>query len=214
MNLFTNNTTTAVDFSFSKCGVIRFLHPNYSGEGSSEKFLPKVSAKAGRVENEETLAFFKSLVVCEDSPVVFQDNWGKFLDEQQDYFDRLHPSNYVKNCTLRGWEKRAILYQIGEESQKMYVLCPQKMKFAEWRTYDGMKTIHGKLLDTIIDANGETTFVVSPSDTLLMVQDYNEHRQGQTVCPFVKANLIALNSHDYGWFWAGIQPPVIEDFLD
>jgi len=212
MKLFIGNKTTSVDFVFCGKGTVRFISPGK--EGKVDDHIDKISAKVGRAENQERIDFFKSLTLAEDAPVAFQNQWNKFVDEQTSYFNRLHPSCYEAGETLRGWEKRSILYQIGEKNQKMYICCPEKMVFSEWRAYDGMKAIYGRLLDKLVDANGETTYVVAPSKDLLMVQDYNEHRQGQTVCPFVKGNVIALNSHDYGWFWAGVQKPVVEEFLN
>ena len=212
MKLFVAQPFISVDFVFSGNGTVRFISPGK--EGKIEDHIPKISAKVGRAENEERLDFLLSLVLSEDAPVAFQSQWEKFIKEQTGYFNKLHPSCYEAGETLRGWEKRSILYQIGEKNQKMYICCPEKMVFSEWRAYDGMKAIYGRLLDKLVDANGETTYVVAPSKDLLMIQDYVEHREGYHICPFVKGNVIALNSHDYGWFWAGVQKPVVEEFLN
>jgi hypothetical protein len=212
MKLFVAQPFISVDFVFCGRGTVRFISPGK--EGKIDNHFGKISAKVGRAENQERIDFFKSLTLAEDAPVAFQKEWHKFVDEQTGYFNKLHPSCYEAGETLRGWEKRKILFHIGEEEKAMYVLCPEKMVFSEWRAYDGMKAVFGRLLDKLVDANGETTFVVAPSKDLLMVQDYIEHRQGHHICPFVKGNVIAHDTHNRAWFWAGVQPPVVEKFLD
>lgn len=214
MRIFENAEWSHVNFSEYSDKKVRFIRTEGSSQWSYE--VEKVSANNFRRRNEEILAELKRLVLNDYAPFAIQQKWEKFIEEQQSYFDKLHPSDYRKNRELRGWETISMLSYDGVSL--LNILVPRKFQgIKEWRAYDSKKVVYGEILDEFTDVNGVKTIVLKDGKKMAIFEDEVERRtiNGKLLdkCPFSKGEEI-LRSYGRVWYKAGEKLPPVKEYLD